>query len=55
MKNGLKRCWIRNLWSPSLIGVFAIGLSVPILALAQDARQVDVGYEITFLGRCHPA
>ena len=29
---------------------FAVSLAVPAAALAQDARQVEVGYEITFAG-----
>ncbi len=29
---------------------FVLSLSVPAAALAQDARQVDIGYEITFAG-----
>lgn len=30
--------------------VFALSASIPAAALAQDARQVDIGYEITFAG-----
>ena len=29
---------------------FALGLGVPSAALAQEARQIDVGYEITIAG-----
>lgn len=29
---------------------FAVGLAVPATVLAQDARQVELGYEITFAG-----
>ena len=29
---------------------FAVSLGVPAVALAQDARQVEIGYEITFAG-----
>ena len=29
---------------------FALGLAVPGAALAQEARQIELGYEITFAG-----
>ncbi|HYR66684.1 MAG TPA: hypothetical protein VEP47_11155, partial [Reyranella sp.] len=29
---------------------FAVSLAVPVGALAQDARQIEIGYEITFGG-----
>ena len=29
---------------------FAVSLAVPTVALAQDARQIELGYEITFAG-----
>jgi hypothetical protein len=29
---------------------FALGAAAPVAALAQDARQVDIGYEITYAG-----
>jgi hypothetical protein len=50
MKIGLTRSRIRNLCATSLIGILAMSLEAPTSALAQDARQVNVGYEITFLG-----